>query len=80
MVESVVPNTGVFPVFPGRAQRCVAGADRKATAVPLRQLYSPLRLYTNSLHPILQQGAQWPHSPAPKAKHFSHCSLERGRI
>lgn len=35
-------------------------ARRKPIMRPLRQLYSPVRLYANSVHPILQQGCQWP--------------------
>lgn len=47
-----------------------AEADSEAITVSLRQLYSPVRLYTNSLHPILQHGSQWPLLPSSKGLTF----------
>lgn len=47
-----------------------AETDSEAITVSLRQLYSPVRLYSNSLHPILQRGSQWPLLPSSKGLTF----------
>lgn len=54
---SVAPNTTCSQLVFQVRHRV---AWQELIAVSLRQLYSTLRLYTNSLHPIRQQGNQWP--------------------